>query len=60
MDPEKKPGNIVENEKMKADIAIIGGSGVYDASMLDNVTEIEIDTPFGKPSDAITIGSFGT
>jgi len=44
---------------MHADIAIIGGSGVYDASMLDNVEEIEIDTPFGKPSDAITIGSFG-
>ena len=44
---------------MHADIAIIGGSGVYDASMLDNVKEIEIDTPFGKPSDAITIGSFG-
>ena len=44
---------------MHADMAIIGGSGVYDASMLDNVKEIEIDTPFGKPSDAITIGSFG-
>jgi len=42
-----------------ADIAIIGGSGVYDASMLDNVKEVEISTPFGKPSDAITIGSFG-
>jgi len=46
-------------EYVKADIAIIGGSGVYDASMLDNVQEIEIDTPFGKPSDAITVGSFG-
>ncbi|MBU4490974.1 MAG: S-methyl-5'-thioadenosine phosphorylase [Euryarchaeota archaeon] len=44
---------------MQADIAVIGGSGVYDASMLDNVREVEIDTPFGKPSDAITIGSFG-
>lgn len=44
---------------MQADIAIIGGSGVYDASMLDNVQEVEIDTPFGKPSDAITVGSFG-
>ncbi len=44
---------------MQADIAIIGGSGVYDVSMLDNVKEIAIDTPFGKPSDAITIGSFG-
>ncbi len=44
---------------MQADIAIIGGSGVYDAAMLDNVRDVEIDTPFGKPSDAITIGSFG-
>src|SRR5659263_305153 len=43
----------------KADIAIIGGTGVYDTEMLDNIQEVEIDTPFGKPSDAITIGSFG-
>ncbi|MCX9012313.1 MAG: S-methyl-5'-thioadenosine phosphorylase [Candidatus Methanoperedens sp.] len=44
---------------MYADIAIIGGSGVYDATMLDNVREIEIDTPYGKPSDAVTVGSYG-
>ncbi len=44
---------------MQADIAIIGGSGVYDVSMLDNLKEVEINTPFGKPSDAITLGSFG-
>jgi 5'-methylthioadenosine phosphorylase len=44
---------------MQADIAVIGGSGVYDVSMLDNVKEVEINTPFGKPSDAITLGSFG-
>lgn len=56
--PEKKPGNMMESKKMQADIAIIGGSGVYDTSMLENVNEVEIDTPFGKPSDAITIGMF--
>lgn len=43
----------------RADVAIIGGSGVYDADMLDNVQDIEMDTPFGRPSDAITVGSFG-
>jgi 5'-methylthioadenosine phosphorylase len=48
-----------EREVMHADIAIIGGSGVYDVSMLDNVKEVEIDTPFGKASDVITIGSYG-
>jgi 5'-methylthioadenosine phosphorylase len=45
--------------KNTAEVAIIGGSGVYDASMLDNAKEVEVDTPFGKPSDAITIGAFG-
>lgn len=44
---------------MHADIAIIGGSGVYDTSMLDNVQDVELDTAYGKPSDSITIGSFG-
>jgi 5'-methylthioadenosine phosphorylase len=44
---------------IRADVAIIGGSGVYDATMLDDVQVIEVDTPFGKPSDAITVGSFG-
>jgi 5'-methylthioadenosine phosphorylase len=43
----------------KVDIAIIGGSGIYDASILDNVREVDIDTPFGKPSDSITIGEYG-
>lgn len=37
----------------KADIGVFGGSGFY--SFLDNVEEIEIDTPYGKPSDKITI-----
>ncbi|WP_407355432.1 S-methyl-5'-thioadenosine phosphorylase [Methanolobus sp. WCC5] len=43
----------------KADIAIIGGSGIYDANLLDNVRIIDVDTPFGKPSDSITIGEHG-
>lgn len=42
-----------------ADIAIIGGSGVYDVSLFDNVKQVYMDTPFGKPSDLITIGDFG-
>lgn len=35
-------------------IGIFGGSGFY--SLFDNAKEIEIDTPFGKPSDKIAIG----
>lgn len=38
-------------------IAIIGGSGISEISGIENVSEIEIDTPFGKPSAPITIGT---
>ncbi len=37
-------------------IAIIGGSGLYEIDGVEIVDEIEIDTPFGKPSAPITIG----
>jgi len=41
-----------------AEIGIFGGTGIYDSGLLKNATEISIDTPFGKPSDSITIGEF--
>lgn len=37
-------------------IGIIGGTGVGDPNLLENRTEKEVDTPFGKPSDALVIG----
>ena len=37
-------------------IGIIGGSGLYQMPELENVREIEVDTPFGKPSDAFIVG----
>ncbi len=37
-------------------IGIIGGSGLYQMPEVQNVREIEVDTPFGKPSDAFIIG----
>ncbi len=37
-------------------IGIIGGSGLYQMPELENVREIEVDTPFGKPSDAFILG----
>jgi 5'-methylthioadenosine phosphorylase len=40
----------------QAKIAVIGGSGLYKIEGLTHVKEVNIDTPFGKPSDAITIG----
>jgi 5'-methylthioadenosine phosphorylase len=40
----------------KTSIGIIGGSGLYSMQALQNVTEHHIDTPFGKPSDAVVTG----
>ncbi|MFI0351854.1 S-methyl-5'-thioadenosine phosphorylase [Actinomadura sp. 9N407] len=37
-----------------ADLGVIGGSGFY--SFLDSVEEVQIDTPYGPPSDRIAIG----
>jgi len=39
-------------------IGFIGGSGIYDALPLNNVREVAFETPYGSPSDAITIGEF--
>ncbi len=40
----------------QVNIGIIGGSGLYQMPELQNIREVEIDTPFGKPSDAFIIG----
>jgi 5'-methylthioadenosine phosphorylase len=37
-------------------IGIMGGSGLYQMAGLSEIEEIEIDTPFGRPSDAYRIG----
>jgi 5'-methylthioadenosine phosphorylase len=40
-----------------AKIGIIGGSGLYQMPELKDVEEIQIDTPFGRPSDAFILGT---
>jgi 5'-methylthioadenosine phosphorylase len=41
---------------MQAEIGIIGGTGLYDPKLLKNAQEIEVNTPYGAPSDALVIG----
>jgi 5'-methylthioadenosine phosphorylase len=41
---------------MFAEIGIIGGTGVYDPKLLKKAKEIRVRTPYGPPSDSITIG----
>lgn len=43
---------------MKVEIGIIGGTGVYSQDMLKGQKEIEMETPYGKPSSPIVIGSY--
>jgi len=40
----------------KAEIGIIGGTGVYDPDILEDAKQIKLYTPFGPTSDSITIG----
>ncbi|MEO0448647.1 MAG: S-methyl-5'-thioadenosine phosphorylase [Verrucomicrobiota bacterium] len=42
---------------LEAGIGVIGGSGLYQMEGLENPEECEIQTPFGKPSDAIIRGT---
>ena len=40
-----------------AEVGVFGGSGFYQ--FLDDVEEIEVETPYGKPSAPATIGTIG-
>lgn len=41
---------------MQAEIGIIGGTGLYDPKLLKNIQEVEVNTPFGAPSDVFILG----
>lgn len=42
--------------EMNVKVGIIGGSGLYQIEELEVLEEVKIQTPFGPPSDALTIG----
>jgi 5'-methylthioadenosine phosphorylase len=41
----------------RAEIGVIGGSGLYGLPGLENVEEVVLETPWGAPSDAFMLGS---
>lgn len=41
-------------------LAIIGGSGLYNLPGLQDARQVELDTPFGKPSAPVVIGTLGS
>ena len=42
--------------KLKAEIGIIGGSGLYSMPGFEAQEEANIDTPFGRPSNNYILG----
>ena len=44
---------------MKAEIGIIGGSGLYSMPGFETLEEVHIETPFGRPSDNYVLGKLG-
>jgi 5'-methylthioadenosine phosphorylase len=38
-------------------LGVLGGSGLYEIEGLSGVRELEVDTPFGKPSDVLVEGT---
>jgi len=39
-----------------ARLGVLGGSGLYAMDGLEDVRELDLDTPFGRPSDSLRIG----
>ncbi|MBV6695835.1 S-methyl-5'-thioadenosine phosphorylase [Kitasatospora aureofaciens] len=44
----------IDQDTPRAELGVIGGSGLY--ALLDDVTEVRVDTPYGPPSDALFLG----
>ncbi len=43
----------------RAEIGIIGGSGLYEMEGLRDLRPVSVRTPFGQPSDALMLGTLG-
>jgi 5'-methylthioadenosine phosphorylase len=50
-------GLMAQQEAAAATIAIIGGSGLYQ--LLDHAEQVDVDTPYGEPSDSVAVGLLG-
>jgi 5'-methylthioadenosine phosphorylase len=43
----------------RATLGVIGGSGLYELAALADVERVQLETPFGDPSDEYVIGTLG-
>ncbi|XP_005605091.1 S-methyl-5'-thioadenosine phosphorylase isoform X1 [Equus caballus] len=54
LNPQDRHGPV--RRRRSSQIGIIGGTGLDDSEILEGRTEKYVDTPFGKPSDALILG----
>jgi len=54
---KKRASGSSKNESSKAQIGIIGGSGLYSMAGLAETRQVRVKTPFGKPSDGLMLGT---
>src|SRR3546814_8436306 len=40
-------------------LGIVGGSGLYQMAAVEDAELVEIETPWGKPSDSLLLGRIG-
>jgi len=45
---------------MSIDLAVVGGTGLYRFPGLEDIERHHVDTPYGKPSGDIVVGTVGT
>ena len=45
-------------EQDSADVAIIGGTGVYDPYLFQDMREVKVSTPYGMPSHFVSLGHY--
>ena len=50
---------MAEPDLPRATLGVIGGSGLYQMDGMSDVREVRVETPFGDPSDTITVGRLG-
>ena len=43
----------------QARLGVLGGSGLYAMDGLEDIQEIELETPYGQPSDSLRLGRLG-
>mgnify|MGYP001413825149 CR=1 FL=1 len=53
------PSTEASREAPRAVLGVVGGSGVYDLPGLEDAEWVSVDTPWGRPSDAVRVGRIG-